>query len=273
MKTLKLSPFAIATLAIVGIGTASAADLPARSYSKAPAAELSPTYNWSGFYLGGNLGGAWGRTDYDFFPSGAWNLGNGVVGQLAQDGRARLNTTNVSGGAQAGYNWQLDHLLLGLEADMQYIGLRKTNIFTQNGPVAAAVATPYSFTQTSTSDWLATVRGRIGFAVDHILFYGTGGLAVADSRSSDTLTFTFPALLTSTGSRSGTELGWTAGGGVEWAFARNWSMKGEYLYARFDAKTTAMSNIVAGANVFSQAYSDRLSLNVARIGVNYHFAN
>jgi outer membrane immunogenic protein len=269
MKSLKLSACAAAGLAaVVGVGTASAADLPARTYAKVPTAIVDPTFNWSGFYVGGNLGGAWGRSDYGFLPSGDWNLVPGVPQQLSQDGGARLNIANVSGGAQAGYNWQISRLLLGLETDIQYIGLRKTNSFTQNGPLAVGLLTPYTFTQTLTSDWLATVRGRIGFTADHILFYGTGGLAIADSRSTDTLSF---VRLTSTGSRSGTELGWTAGGGVEWAFAPNWSMKGEYLYAQFDGKITAMTPISTTRSLFSQSYFDRLSLNVARIGVNYHF--
>jgi outer membrane immunogenic protein len=271
MKSLKLSACAAAGLAaVVGVGTASAADLPARTYAKVPAAVVDPTFNWSGFHVGGNLGGAWGKSDYGFLPSGDWTPLPGVPQQLSQDGSARLNLANVSGGAQAGYNWQISRLLLGLETDFQYIGLRKTNTITE--PVAPPLNVR-SFTESSKSDWLATVRGRIGFAADHILFYGTGGLAIADSRSTDTLAFPGPIVLTSTGSRSGTELGWTAGGGVEWAFAPNWSMKGEYLYAQFDGKTTAMTPIVTTGFVFSQSYSDRLSLNVARIGVNYHFVN
>jgi outer membrane immunogenic protein len=266
MRNSKLIVSFVAVSAILGISAASAADLPARTYTKAPAMMVEPTYSWSGFYVGGNLGGAWGKSDYNFIPAGAWT---GV--DLTRDGAARLNMANVSGGGQAGYNWQINRLVLGLEADIQYIGLRKTNIFTQNGPLAG-IFTPYVFTESSKSEWLATVRGRIGFTADHILFYGTGGLAIADSRSSDTLAFPTlapAATFTSIGSRSDTQLGWTAGGGVEWAFAPNWSAKGEYLYAQFGRTTTAMTPI---NTIFLQSYSDRLSLNVARIGVNYHFS-
>lgn len=260
--------FLLSAVAIVAIAApALAADLPARTYTKAPAMAVDPTYNWSGFYVGGNLGGAWGKSDYNILPAGSWTAQNIV--DLTRDGAARLNMTNVSGGAQAGYNWQMNHLVLGLEADIQYIGLRKTNTFTQAGALAGII-TPYVFTESSKSDWLATVRGRIGFTVDHVLFYGTGGLAIADSRSSDTLAFpTLGAATTGIGSRSGAQLGWTAGGGVEWAFAPNWSVKGEYLYAQFGRSTTVMTPI---NGIFLQSYSDRLSLNVARIGVNYHFS-
>jgi outer membrane immunogenic protein len=265
VRTLKLSHCVAAVVGIVAIDAASAADLPARTYTKAPAPVVEPGYNWSGFYIGGNVGGAWGRSDFDFQPFGGWFPEN--VTQLSADGAARVNSSNVSGGVQAGYNWQINRVVVGLEGDIQYIGLRKTNTFTQNGTFAT-LTTPYVFTETAKSDWLATVRGRIGFTADHVLFYGTGGLAIADSRSSDILAFPTLAAATSTGSRSDTLFGWTAGGGIEWAFAPNWSVKGEYLYAQFDRKTTAMTPIAA---TLLQNYSDRLALSVARVGVNYHF--
>jgi outer membrane immunogenic protein len=259
----------MAMVGAVSFEAASAADLPARTYTKAPAPVVDPSYNWSGFYIGGNVGGAWGRSDFDFLPAGRWSPA--AASQLSQDGVARLNTSNVSGGVQGGYNWQINRVVFGLEGDIQYVGLRKTNTFTQNGPLTT-VTTPYIFTETVNSDWLATIRGRVGVTVDHILFYGTGGLAIVDSRSSDTLAF--PIIVgqignfTGFGSRSDTLLGWTGGGGIEWAFAPNWSVKGEYLYARFDRQTTAMTPINRD---FLQSYSDRLTLSVARVGVNYHF--
>ena len=131
--------------------------------------------------------------------------------------------------------------LFGAEADIQYIGLRKTSLFTQPGPPPTLV-TPYTFTESSRSDWMATVRGRIGLAPGRWLVYGTGGVAFADSRSSDTLAFPTlapAALFTSTGARSSTQTGWTAGGGVEWAFDDHWTARGEYLYAQFPKTTTA----------------------------------
>lgn len=272
MKMGRWSVVAIGVVAQITSLPACAADLaPAPSYAKAPL--VAPAYSWTGFYVGGNFGGAWGKSDYNFLPTagpltGGWDAQN--VAQLSSDGATRLGMNNVSGGGQAGYNWQIDQLLFGLEADIQYVGLRKTNTFTQNG-IIPGLNTPYVFTENSQSDWLATVRGRIGFTVDRVLFYGTGGLAIADSRSSDTLAFPTlapAATFTGIGSRSNTQPGWTAGGGVEWAFAPNWSVKGEYLFAQFGGSTTAMTAI---NTTFLQSYSDRLSLSVARVGVNYHF--
>ena len=135
----------------------------------------------------------------------------------------------------------MDFVVFGAQADIQYIGLRKTNLFTQPGPPPTLV-TPYTFTESSRSDWMATVRGRIGLAPGRWLVYGTGGVAFADSRSSDTLAFPTlapAALFTSTGARSSTQTGWTAGGGVEWAFDDHWTARGEYLYAQFPKTTTA----------------------------------
>ena len=132
----------------------------------------------------------------------------------------------------------MDFVVFGAQADIQYIGLRKTSLFTQPGPPPTLV-TPYTFTESSRSDWMATVRGRIGLAADG---FGTGGVAFADSRSSDTLAFPTlapAALFTSTGARSSTQTGWTAGGGVEWAFDDHWTARGEYLYAQFPKTTTA----------------------------------
>src|SRR5260370_10697008 len=142
MKNVPLAAL-IAAGAVLGNSAASAADLPTRTYTKAPAAVVEPTYNWSGFYVGGNLGGAWGRSDYSLAPFLEGDPQG--VAQLTQDGAARLHMSNLSGGAQAGYNWQINHLLLGLEADVQYIGLRRTNIFTQNGPLPT-LTPPYVLT-------------------------------------------------------------------------------------------------------------------------------
>jgi outer membrane immunogenic protein len=179
--------------------------------------------------------------------------------------------SNVSGGGQIGYNWQINQIVLGAEADFQYIGLKETNRFTQTvSAPPASISVPYTFTKTSQADWLSTVRARVGYAWDRLLIYGTGGLAITESKSSDILSFNGDPNFTSTGSRSNVQLGWTAGGGLEWAFAARWSAKAEYLYARFPSKTTAKTTFI-GNPVFFDAYTDRLTVNVARAGVNYRF--
>jgi len=265
MKKLLIAGAALAALAGSPVF---AADLALKA--PPPAA---PAWSWSGFYAGVNLGGAWGTSTYAFQPGAAWATGLGgaaAPAQLVKDGAAKLNMSSISAGGQIGYNWQVSNIVFGPEADIQYIGLRKTNSFTQNGPLPF-IGTPYVFTETSRSDWMATVRGRLGVASGRVLFYGTGGVAFADSASADTLTFpTFVPVPTFTGAgtRSSVQTGWTAGGGVEWAFSDHWTAKAEYLYARFPTSTTGMNPI---NTILTQSYTDRLAVNLARLGVNYKF--
>lgn len=230
---------------------------------------IAPAWTWTGFYVGLNLGGAWGNSSYALLPSADW--APNARTQLTGDGLASLHMSSVSAGGQVGYNWQVSNVVFGGEADIQYIGLHKTNVFTQNGPLGVIIVTPYTITESSRSDWMATIRGRLGLAAGRVLFYGTGGVAFADSQSADTLNF--PTLLpaatfTGTGARSSVQTGWTAGGGVEWAFNDHWTAKAEYLYAGFPTSTTGMTTI---NGTIRQAYSDQLAVNLARLGLNYKF--
>jgi outer membrane immunogenic protein len=270
MKKLLVASAAALALSASSVLAADLAPAPApEPYYKAP--PPVEYLSWTGFYAGLNLGGAWGDSKYNltFPPATAYPPVTQAL--LANDGAATLHMSNVSSGGQIGYNWQVNNLVLGPEADIQYMGLRKTNVFTQNGPVAAPIVTPFVFTESSRSDWMATIRGRLGFAAGRVLFYGTGGVAFADSQSADTLafpTFAPPATFTGTGARSSIQTGWTAGGGIEWAFNDHWTAKAEYLYAQFPTSTTAMTPI---NTIFLQAYTDRLTVNLARAGVNYKF--
>jgi len=203
----------IATTALTALAASSAfaADIPARSYTKAPA--MLPVYNWTGFYMGVNLGGAW-TSDL----TGA-------------------DTAGVIGGAQIGYNWQGlgSPWVLGLEADFQ--GSSQSESVTV-GAVTANAKLP----------WFGTVRGRVGYAWDRVMIYGTGGFAYQHLQASATI----PGV---TISGSDTGFGYTVGGGLEWGFADRWSAKFEYLYINTDA------GVFAG----------RVDNNVGRAGVNYRF--
>src|SRR6476620_1381795 len=127
-------------------GAASAADLAARPYTKAPVAVAS-VYNWTGFYLGIVGGGAWEN------GSGDPKMKGGFVG------------------GTAGYNWQTGNVVFGIEADGSWADVN-------------ASATALGVTVTSKTDALGTVRGRIGYAVNNVLFYGTGGYAWIDNKLS-----------------------------------------------------------------------------------------
>jgi outer membrane immunogenic protein len=177
--------------AVVGAQSALAADLSLAPIYKAPPAAMAPAYNWSGFYLGVNGGGGWGRSYWRDSSTGV-DLSGGQVG------------------GTAGYNWQFGQAVFGLEGDIDWSGLQGTN---------PSVLCPGGSCGTSDS-WLSTVRGRVGYSFGSILPYVTGGLATGDIKA------TAPGF---TGG-SNTNTGWTVGGGLEFALPGNWSAKAEYLH-------------------------------------------
>ncbi len=208
-------------LVALGIAPALAADLPARTYTKAPAM-VAPVVNWSGFYIG------------------------------AVGGYAKENTSNalaLSGGlagGTAGYNWQFDRLVVGVEADAAW-----TNLGQSTG-------IPGFVTVSSKANDLGTVRGRVGYAFNQFLVYGTGGYAWLDNKISTTV-------LGVSFSDSHVHSGWTAGAGFEVMFAPHWSVKAEYLYRSFSGQTYFAATLPPG---FA---TGTLNVNSGQIGVNYHF--
>ena len=181
-------------VAMIALGTvsASAADIQRRQMPvKAPAYMPPPVYNWTGFYVGINGGGGWGRSDFsDPFASGSFNTSGGLVG------------------GTVGYNWQMGPVVFGLEGDVDWSDIRGSTLC--GGVTSCEVR----------NDWLGTARGRLGYAFDRIMPYVTGGLAVGDIKTS------VPGF----GDTRDTKAGWTAGGGVEAAIAGPWTAKVEYLH-------------------------------------------
>jgi len=185
--------FAGATLlALAAASPAFAADIPARMPSKAPAM-VQQAYNWSGWYIGINAGGVFGRSN--------WSNPVATTGDF-----------NVSGalvGGTLGVNWQTGAWVVGLEGDGGW-----TN-------VKGSTTTACPLGCDTKSNFLATFRGRVGYAgFGPVLPYLTGGLAVADIEARSSL-----------GSSTTTRAGWTVGTGVEWAVVGPWTAKVEYLYA------------------------------------------
>ncbi len=200
MKRVLLAGAAALAFATVA-GTASAADL-GRPVYKAPA-YVSPIYTWAGFYIGINGGGAWGNYDYDFQPP---NVGHDLSGGLV--------------GGQLGYNWEYGPLVFGLETDLDWAGISGSNACPNPG-----------FSCNAKVDWLGTTRGRLGYSFNGgWLAYVTGGAAYGNVRREST----GPA---SSLSQDNTHVGWTVGGGLEYGFARNWSVRAEYLYVDLGTDT------------------------------------
>ena len=157
---------AATAIAILMTGAASAADMAPR-YTKAPPPIPSPVYDWSGFYVGLNAGGAWGDDPVTYTPlySGAPSAFPAVA---AANGSPRFHPAGVTAGGQAGYNWQASQFVLGIEADIEYLDLKSaftTPVLTFPG------VTDYFFATSVRSNWMATIRPRVGVALDRFLLY------------------------------------------------------------------------------------------------------
>ena len=260
--------------ALVGITAASAADLGPRAYTKAPVV-VDASYNWSGFYVGLNAGGEWSRsnaaTTTIFSPPGYFaNTSPAAIG-LA--GAQRVNSSGFTGGLTAGYNWQASNIVFGIESDFNYFGVKGSS--TGSGIYPCCAPTGFTVNTSVSSDWLITLRPRVGFAANNWLLYVTGGLAVANLKSSYSFTDTFDTA-TESASISKTKAGWTVGVGTEYALMNGWSVKAEYLYVDLGSENTTSTNLRAGVptvahptNVFS--HSVDLRSNIVRGGLNYKF--
>ncbi len=208
------------------VGTASAADLARRApppvVTKAPPPPAYAPYNWTGAYIGVNGGYGFGRSKWSSLPANF-----DVKGGLA--------------GGQLGYNWQFGQFVYGVEADGDWTDLRGTDC----GGASCRTR----------NDFLSTVRGRAGIAIDRLMPYVTGGLAVGNIRA------TVPGFA----GIDQTNAGWTAGGGLEYALSNNWTVKAEYLFVdlRKDRCDTACG-LSLGNDV-------SLTSNVVRAGFNYRF--
>lgn len=251
---------------------ASAADLPA--YEAAPAIAV-PSFTWTGFYVGANAGYIWG--DHDIKTGG-----KDAATRLNVQNRLRPPSVGIDGdgwsvGAQAGYNFQFDNspLVVGVEADFNYTDIDETTRYNR-APLAPALGNIRS-TFKQELEYLGTVRGRIGYAFDRVLVYGTGGLAYGkvktSARFNNNLT---PAgvggALGFSDSKSDWEVGYTVGGGVEYAVTDNVTVKGEYLY--YDLGDTKLNvNRTAAAPAGQSGYRSKFENDghLVRAGVNYKF--
>lgn len=209
-----------------GLQIASAADLPRRS-QVAPAPIVVPAYNWSGFYIGGHIGGAWSQSDWTFF--------NGIVSEpFAQDASGWI------GGGQAGFLWQWGNAVFGIEGTYSATDLDATT--------TATLAPDRS--RRSKIDDLWTVTGRLGYAWDRSLSYVKGGYA--NGRVSYDTFVTSSGLPTTTSKAR--EGGWTLGAGWEYAFWQNVSLALEYDYVRLnigDRNQTVFPGFVSPETVTS----------------------
>jgi outer membrane immunogenic protein len=241
MKSFALS----VALAALTVGSASAADLGAHPYTKAPMA--SPIYNWTGLYIGANLGAAAAGTNVATDPSN-------LIGNTNSGNNNDLFKAGVTGGGQIGYNWQFaPNWVLGIEGDISAISAKRSTCDIND----CGGGNELIFT--SKTDYLATARGRLGYAWDRSMVYVTGGAAFANVNDS------FVEQAKPGASHSDTLSGYAVGMGLETAIWSNWSLKAEYLYA--DVGTNRVDSVIS-----TGAYLDfKHEYHIGRVGVNYRF--
>ncbi len=233
-----------------------------------------PVCTWTGFYIGANLGGAWGMADArttTLLIPGGYNFVDTDVTQIADAGSQNIDTAGFTGGGQVGYNFQTGHFVFGAEADFNALELDDSRSDTQE--YISAPGTSFTIKQSVSTDWLITARARLGFTAGHFLFYGTGGLAVTKINYDESFTDTFAAARENSSIRE-TKAGWTVGGGIEYQLNCHWSLKAEYLYADFGRVSATSTNLTAIGGPFPQnafSHSSDLTAHIARFGVNYKF--
>lgn len=219
---------------------AHAADPGARHRAPPP---VPAPWSWTGFYVGGTVGAASERSLIENDPASTFPY-------LASN--ASNNNIGVIGGFEAGYNFQLPSLVLGIEGDISWASL--------NHNTAVPSVFGVSDTYTSRLNDLSSIRGRIGLPVDRALFYGTGGVAFVDLKNQ----------LSDPGSpftaTPGSHLQrWVAGGGIEYALMDHWTVKAEYLHVALPDRTAFDS---AGGGY---GFDFKNSLDIGRVGINYKF--
>ena len=222
-------------------GNAFAADMPVKAPIVAPAA----VFSWTGFYVGGHGGVAW--LDHSQTIT---TQSTSCTEAFGTPTKCSVDASGAVFGGQVGFNWQVNQLVFGIEADASWTNLKKTAVYTTFG---------FPFTLNDKVEWLSSVRGRLGFAIGQTLVYGTGGVAFAN--------FDAGWQRNTAGGRNQldkTVTGWVAGGGIEHAFTRNWSARAEFLHYGLGKSTN--SN-----NYFGQTYSTvfRHDVSVVRLGINF----
>ena len=249
----KLHLFVLAGAALAPLA-ADAADLyrAPPTPSSAPPAAYVDLNSWAGFYAGVNGGYGWN--------SGGNSIGynDGGAGFIQGTDQSRAPQPQGGfGGGQIGYNFQSGSFVFGVETDFQ-----GGNISDR---VTGSTVNGNDFTSRESIDWFGTVRGRIGYAFGRVLVYGTGGVAYGDVRQH---AFVSNGVDSVSFGNNSTQIGWVAGGGVEFKVTPSWSLKGEYQYIDLGSQT--LNGIdTTGASV--TAAGPETSFSTARLGLNYRF--
>ena len=245
-------------LASVGVialaGSALAADLPSRAPPPVYVPP-APIFTWTGIYIGGQIGYAWGKSNT--------NLGDNFGDYTSFS----TNNSGVIGGAHVGYNLQLSQFVVGLEGDVDGSSLSKSvsNTYYVDGFY------PINTTVSGSLGVQGSIRGRVGYAWDRVLLYATGGVAFGGFNGSISTPIGYD-------SGSTTRVGWTVGGGLEYAVTNNWSIRAEYRYTQFGHSSVYANNSFGASDYYFPglaavgAYGNRtINENRVQVGFSYKF--
>jgi outer membrane immunogenic protein len=277
----------VAVASLITCTVASAADIPL----KVPAPP--PVFSWTGVYIGVNGGYGWASDPATFSsppPVVPGERGNLILNTIFANNNIgpnsyplRLDEKGFVGGGQLGYNWQIARdWVVGVETDIQFADIKGSPSVTGAFADCCGGVFPLRLDVDHRLKWFGTMRGRIGFAIDRFLVFGTGGLAYGETDASARIAnigplFT-PGAITCpsgvvcfAGSESRTSIGWTAGGGFEWAFWGNATFKTEYLHVELGDQTVRLKTQLpaTGPGVLTGDFVSKFDL--VRAGLNWKF--
>jgi outer membrane immunogenic protein len=290
----------LSTVLTLAAGSAFAADLPYRTAAPAPYIAAAPIFTWTGFYVGLNAGAAFNNQNNGTFTTTGLTAPNNVI----YTGGSGSSNTAFTGGVTAGYNMQFGSFVAGVEGDINYLDRKRggNGVFPAPTNVSAGFddRTDFATTRSGGSNYFGTLRGRLGFAFDRALIYGTGGLAFGGRGGSTgiaqrdyyencttpggggacaangTFTVTNTRALSS-GGNSNSNVGWALGGGVEYAFTNSISFKLEYLHVKLGNNSHTFSTLASAAPGATMAAGNTITVrdnnkfDVVRAGINYRF--
>ena len=249
-----MKKFLLGTVGLIalGIAPASAADIAAQPYTKAPPPP-PPLYDWSGFYIGVNGGGGSAHNCWDLTNNAGFVFSPPVA-------EGCHNATGGTAGGQIGYRWQASNWVFGLEAQGDWANLKGSN---QSSPAAFGAG----LTNQTKSDAIGLFTGQVGYAWNNVLWYGKGGVAVVGDK--------YEGLITGTGTvldrATQTRWGGVVGTGVEVGFAPNWSVAFEYDHLFMGRNTLNFTSVTPVAGVFSRSDSIYQDVDIATVRVNYRW--
>ena len=258
MKKLLLVGVALVAISSVPAIAADMGARPAPVYKAAPAV-VAPN-NWTGFYVGGQVGYQW--SDSDLTSTLAVPFGGFPAGTLLSSNE--LDAHGVVGGGHVGFNWQSGQLVFGIEGDFEWSGVDGSDIVLPTATAfgLGAVPGPFAFSQ----NWQASLRGRLGWVWDRFMVYATGGVAWMDYDLA--ITGGGPPV---TVSASHTATGWTIGGGLEWGMYANWTARLEYRFTQF--KSESFTGPAGGPFAAVSSFGDDVDFHTVRVGLSYKFGD